>query len=82
MKKNDLTLYQELVAATRELLGPASERFSERQIQSHLQKKPEDITKDDVIELIDWIKLSLAILTEDSKTLKSFVGEIEAMVKR
>jgi len=77
-----ISLHQQMVEITSRLLGPASERFIDRQIHNHVHKDPEDITKDDVAALIDWIKISLALLTEDMTTVNSFVNELNALTKK
>lgn len=50
-------------------LGPAANRFVERQIKFHLQKPPQDVTRDDIPELTEWIKISMALLTEDRNSI-------------
>lgn len=67
-----LSVYEQLVAATSELLGPASGRFIDRQIVSHLQIKPEDLTAKDVELLSHWIRLSIGMLSNDRKTLQAY----------
>ncbi len=69
MAKN---MYDQLVAVTNELLGPASERFIKRQIDSHLKIKPEDLTSKDINELAEWIRLSIGMLTDDKETLRTY----------
>ncbi len=50
-------------------LGPAAERFVERQIRFHLHKKPAEVTKADIPVLAEWIKVSMALLTDDKQTI-------------
>lgn len=66
------SLYDQLVAVTSELLGPASERFIDRQIVSHLNIDPIDLTAKDLRELSEWIRLSMGMLTNDMDTLKAY----------
>lgn len=74
MAKN---VYHEVVLVTQPYLGPAAARFVERQIHFHLEKEPENLTKDDVPKLAEWIKVSIAILTEDKKMVDSFANNIK-----
>ena len=54
----ETTLYSKVVDVTSEYLGPAAERFIARQIETHLNKKPEDLTQADLVKLVDWIKVA------------------------
>jgi hypothetical protein len=60
-----MSLYQEVVSITQEYLGPAANRFVDRLINFHLNKKPEELTAKDIAKLSEWIKVSLGMLTED-----------------
>lgn len=71
-----LILYQEIVAIAEKFLGPAGERFVQRQISFHLKKKPEEITKEDIPKISEWIKVSLALLTNDKKEVEDFNNQI------
>jgi hypothetical protein len=66
------TVYEQVVDVTYEYLGPAAERFVARGIEAHLGKKPEELTKEDIEKLLDWSKLSLALLTEDTHVVDDF----------
>lgn len=58
-------LYDEVVAITSDYLGPAGQRFVDRQIQNHLKKEPDELRPQDMSKLIDWLRISFAFLTED-----------------
>lgn len=77
----DEAVYQQVVAVTTEYLGPAAERFITRQIKTHLGKKPEELTKADVAKLVDWMKLAIALLTEDGKMVDDFTKSLLAIAK-
>jgi len=59
------TLYDNIVKVIEFYLGPAAPRFVERQISSHLHKSPEEVTAEDIAQLVEWIRISLALLTDD-----------------
>lgn len=69
-------LYPQVVKVTQDYLGPAAERFIARQIETHLKKKPEELTKEDLAKLIDWVKIAIALLTEDGKTVDDFTESL------
>ncbi len=70
------SIYQQAVNITKDYLGPAAERFISRQILFHLQKAPELLTKKDIPQLAEWIKVSIAILTEDKAMVDDFTKRI------
>lgn len=69
-------LYDRVVQVTTDYLGPAAERFITRQIKTHLNKTPDALTKEDLVKLADWIKVAIALLTEDSKMVNDFTKSI------
>lgn len=75
-------LYDQLVDLTTQLLGPASERFVQRQISNHLQKRPEDITPKDLNKLADWMRLALSILTDDPDLVHSYMQDFKKLGKK
>ncbi len=74
-----LILYNQLVAVGEKYLGPAGERFIRRQIDFHLNKKPETITQQDVAKLSGSIKIALEILTEDKTMVNTAVHDIKSL---
>ena len=77
-----VTLFQNVVKITEEYLGPAAERFVIRQIQTHLHKEPTDLTEKDIPQLVDWIKIAIALLTEDKKLVEDFANSLLQMSNR
>jgi hypothetical protein len=75
------SVYQQLVDATNDYLGPASERFIQRQVQTHLNKRPEEVTKEDVTKLIEWVRIAIALLTEDGKMVDNYVNTLTELSK-
>lgn len=71
------TLYQEAVRVTYTYLGPAAERFIDRQIKNHLDKEPTQLTASDITKLIDWIRIAVSFLTEDSDLIEEYVHQLK-----
>jgi len=67
------------VEITIDYLGPAAEKFITRQIQVHLNKMPEQLEPQDVIKLTDWVKIAIALLTEDSKMVDAYAKDLHAL---
>ena len=63
-------LYNNIVLIAQDYLGPAGQRFIDRQIAFHLQKNPQEITKKDLPDLVEWVKITLASLTDDTNAVR------------
>ena len=73
------SLYKQLNVVMEDYLGPAGDRFLSRQISFHLKKDPEMLTKADLPKLKEWIKVSLALLTEDKNLVDECMVRIEKL---
>ena len=76
-----VSYYQQVVTATQEFLGPAAERFINRQIDFHLNKAPETITRDDVLKLKDSLRVALGLLADDKAIVDRAVEKMEIIAK-
>jgi hypothetical protein len=70
-------LKDQILAVSQDYLGPAAERFIDRQIATHLGKDPKQITRADLDKLVDWIKLSFALLTKDGRLVDEYIGRLQ-----
>ncbi|MDL2342147.1 MAG: hypothetical protein QFB87_03665 [Patescibacteria group bacterium] len=75
----ELSLYERVVRITHVYLGPAADRFIARQVQSHLHKEPEELSKDDLEKLIDWIRVAVSLLTEDCDIIEEYTAQLEKL---
>ena len=82
MVKHNNKLYVQVVELTNNYLGPASERFIERQIKTHIGKNPDEITREDVAKLDEWIKVALALLTDDEQLLQDFSNDLKQLASK
>ncbi len=73
-------LYDNIVSVIEPYLGPTTQRFVDRQIVSHLQKPPQEITGEDLAQLTEWIKVSLSMLTDDRQTVEECVSRLTGLV--
>jgi hypothetical protein len=69
-------LYQQVVRVTRVYLGPAADRFIARQVQNHLHNPPEELSQSDLLKLIDWIRIAVSLLTEDSEIIEEYALQL------
>lgn len=72
-------LYDKIVEVTHVYLGPAADRFIARQVQSHLHKPPEQLTKKDLEDLIDWIRVAVSLLTDDSEVVEEYLAQLQKL---
>lgn len=79
MPASSSTLYNDVLRVTRVYLGPAAQRFIDRQVENHLHKPPAKLTPADLVKLIDWIKVSVSHLTEDSGIVEEYVSELRKL---
>lgn len=75
------SLYKHVVDATAICLGPAADRFISRNIVGHLGKSPEKLKKNDLEELIKWIKPAMALLTEDTHLVDSYIENLKLLTE-
>lgn len=74
-------VYKQVVRITHVYLGPAADRFIARQVQNHLHKAPEDLTYTDLSKLIDWIRVAVSLITEDSEIIEEYTGQLQKLVQ-
>lgn len=72
-------LYHQVVEVVYDFLGPAAQRFVDREIQSHIGVEPEDLTKADIDKLHEWCKLAIAMLSDDEETVNKFSEKLLAL---
>ena len=72
-------LYQQVVRVTHVYLGPAADRFIARQVQNHLHKPPEELSQTDLLKLIDWIRIAVSLLTEDTEIIEEYALQLERL---
>lgn len=73
------SLFDQVVEITYGYLGPAADRFVARQIRNHLHKAPESLGKRDLRELIDWMKLAMAFLSDDDKLVAEYITSLRRL---
>jgi hypothetical protein len=77
--KNDNLLYDNLLRITHAYLGPAADRFIKRQVQNHLHKSPEKLSQDDLLQLIDWIRVAVSLLTDDTEVVEEYAARLRQL---
>jgi hypothetical protein len=75
------TVYDEVVRVTHVYLGPAADRFIIRQVRNHLHKEPQDLSREDLSKLIDWIRVAVSFLTDDSELVEEYTDELQRLAR-
>jgi len=70
------TIYERVVAITHVYLGPAADRFIDRQIENHLHKTPKALTKEDLVSLTSWIKVIVSLICDDPDIVEEYILEL------
>lgn len=81
-KQSKSSVYDEVVKITHVYLGPAADRFIARQVENHLHKSPDNLSEADLVELIDWIRAVVALLTDDGEIISDYIEELQKLAKR
>jgi hypothetical protein len=76
----DGNYYLQVLKITESYLGPAAERFIRRQAEFHLNKKPEDINKEDVKKMRESVRVALGLLVNDKVIVDEAVHKFDGIV--
>lgn len=82
MPSRSSTLYYQVIDVTKRYLGPAAERFITRQIETHLNKRADKLTKKDLQQLLDWIRVAMALLTDDRKLIEDYMNNLGELARK
>lgn len=74
-----INLYEDVVKVTTHFLGPAAERFVDRQIHNHLGKKPRELAMSDMDELVEWASLAIAVVSNDPDMVRNYSESLMAL---
>lgn len=69
-------LYAQVVEIANDYFGPAAQRFVDRILNNHLHKAPVDIAPQDIEQIVRWVGLALAFITEDRQAIEDFTNRL------
>jgi hypothetical protein len=75
------TLYDRVVQITHIYLGPAADRFIDRQVQNHIKKDPTKLNAADLELLVDWIRVAVSLLTDDSEIVEEYITQLQRLAQ-
>lgn len=73
--------YQAVVNATEEFLGPAAERFVNRQVDLHLGKPPQEIGREDIPKLKEALGIAIGLLVKDPGIVNQAMHKFDRIAK-
>lgn len=76
MPTRTASLYDQAIHISEEYLGPAGERFMRRQISTHLGIKPESLKQNHLPQLVTWVGLAFALLTNNPEEQEGFTHSL------
>jgi len=81
MTEKSSNLYQQIVEISEDYLGPAAERFINRQIETHLAIVPEKIKEKDLKKLVQWIKLAFSLISNDTDESTEYAARLLNLIE-
>ena len=81
MVSSKAALYDEVIRVTQVYFGPATRRFVDRQIRTHIGVEPRKLRKRHLTDLIDWMGVAMALVTEDRKVVNSYKAELRSLTE-
>lgn len=75
------TIYDDITRISEDYFGPVAARFVSRIVTNHLDKKPEQVTIKDLPRLINWIQLSMAMVTDETEVISEYVDRLNQLAK-
>ena len=79
--KDEPALYDKVVRVTHVYLGPTADRFIARQVQHHLHKQPEELSRGDLLKLIEWIRVAMSLITDDSEVVEEYAEQLRKLAQ-
>lgn len=76
---SEASIYNRVLAITEDYLGPAAPRFINRLVTNHLSKPASKITKEDIPQLVIWIKLATTVITDDELVVSDYLHRLEKL---
>lgn len=74
-------LYEQVVRVTHVYLGPAADRFIARQVENHLHKSPQDLSAEDLMHLISWIRIAVSLLTDNTGIIDEYTAKLQQLAR-
>jgi hypothetical protein len=82
MVHTNMLLYEQVASITEDYFGPAAPRYIERLISTRFHKPAAELKPEDMPELIEWVRLSMAVLTEQERAIDDITSRLSSLYSR
>jgi hypothetical protein len=82
MVHTNMLLYEQVASITEDYFGPAAPRYIERLISTRFHKPAAELKPEDMPELIEWVRLSMAVLTEQERAIDDITSRLSSLYNR
>ncbi|HTH72218.1 MAG TPA: hypothetical protein VL737_02535 [Candidatus Pristimantibacillus sp.] len=72
-------IYNEVIRLAREYFGPDTAKHIGKFISTHLGKPAEQMTKDELVSLTDWIKDAASFAADDKNVAEQYIQDLLAI---
>lgn len=79
MSHANILLYEQVASVTEDYFGPAAPRYIERLISTRFHKPAAELRPEDMPELIEWVRLSVAVLTEQERVVEDLTSRLSLL---
>lgn len=70
------SVYEQVANFTHAYFGHEAVHYVGRLIEVHTRKKPEQLSRDELMSLLDWIKGAVAFFATDKELLERYMTEL------
>lgn len=74
-------IYSEVIRLAREYFGPDAAKHIGKFIGTHLGKPAEEMTKDELVSLTDWIKDAASFAADDKNVAEQYIKDVLAIAE-
>lgn len=72
-------LYERVSKVTEDYFGPSASRYIERLVGTRFHKPAAELQPEDMPELIEWMRLSVALLTDKEWVVEELTSKLSAL---
>src|SRR5690606_7535010 len=76
-----VSIYDQVINLSRARFGPDAAKHISKTLRVHLHKRPDKITKGELVGLIDWIRSAAEYLAEDKQAVDHYIGELLSLAE-
>lgn len=72
----DLSVFENIIKLTHDHFDSEVVRYMGRLFEIHLHKPADQLTKEELVSLMDWVYESLTYLVEDHRKIENYMREL------